>query len=383
MIKTFGYYLFAFVYLLCKALPVKDKRVFCILTHDDGEGSNVSIAVKALDSKRAGYTFRYLTKGDTQAVKSLHGLITLLRFFFIKPCELARAEIVLLDNIFLPYAYLKRRKGTKVIQLWHGTGSIKKFGQDVNQGKLKILEKRANSNITHLIVNSQVTKRQYAGAFGVKEEVVYPIGLPRTDELFWRMRKLEQTGKNPDKEYIYRKYQIPMDKKLILYAPTFRDNEEENPKLIELITELEKELSQEYYLGLRLHPYIAEIYRQEKLAGRICQFTFEKDLNALLMASDILITDYSSIIFEYCITKRPMIFYAYDYNEFYDTGRGYYCAYEEFVPGPVAYRCKDVVKLLKEYEFRALDVEAFIRENYKYADGNATKRLIQLIEGSL
>jgi CDP-ribitol ribitolphosphotransferase len=194
------------------------------------------------------------------------------------------------------------------------------------------------------------------------------------------MHKLEQTGKSPDKEYIYRKYNIPRDRKLILYAPTFRDNEEENPKLIELITELSNELSQEYYLGLRLHPFIAETYRQEQLGDRICQFSFEKDLNALLMASDILITDYSSIIFEYCITKRPMIFYAYDFNEFSDVGRGYYYDYEDFVPGPVAYRCKDVVKAIKEREFEAYDIEAFIRGNYMYADGNATKRLIQLIE---
>lgn len=380
MIKTFGYYLFTLVYLLCKPLPVKKKRVFCIMTHDDGEGSNVSIAAKALKNKKDGYTFSYLTKKDTIAVMSIQGIKTMLCFFFRKPYELARAEIVLLDNIFLPYAYLKRKKGTKVIQLWHGTGSIKKFGQDVNQGKLRDLEKQANSNITHLIVNSEETKRQYAGSFGVKDSVVYPIGLPRTDELFGRMKKVELTGKNPDKEYIYQKYNIPTDKELILYAPTFRDNEEQNPKLLELITELSKELPSNYYLGLRLHPFIADTFKQEQLDSRICQFSFEKDLNALLMASDILITDYSSIIFEYCITKRPMIFYAYDYNEFSDTGRGFYCDYVSYVPGPVAYRCKDVIKIVKDNEFKDYNIEAFIRENYLYADGKATKRLVKLIE---
>lgn len=383
MIKIFGYYLFSLVYLLCKLFPVKGKRVFCIMTHDDGEGSNVSIVAKALKASKSGYSFRFLKRADTQPEKSLRGLMTMLRFFFIKPYELARAEIILLDNVFLPYAYLRRRKNTKVIQLWHGTGSIKKFGQDVNQGKLRELEKRANSNITHLIVNSETTKTQYAGAFGVSEEVIYPIGLPRTDELFCRMKKVEQTGQNPDKEDIYLRYHIPADKKLILYAPTFRDNGEENIRLLKLITELSKELPGEYYLGLRLHPFIADSYSKERLDARICQFSFEKDLNALLMASDILITDYSSIIFEYCVTKRPMIFFAYDYREFLHTGRGYYCDYESFVPGPVAYRSKDVVKLIRENPFDTYDIDAFIRENYKYADGNAVKRLIQLIEGTL
>ncbi len=380
MIKTFGYYLFSLVYLVFRPIPVKKKRVFCIMTHDDGEGSNVSITVKALKNRKEGYSFNYLTRRDTQFVKSMPGLLTALRFFFVKPYELARAEIILMDNVFLPYAYLRRKKGTKVIQLWHGTGSIKKFGQDVNEGKLRELESRANANITHLIVNSEDTKSQYAGAFGVREEVIYPIGLPRTDELFLRMIKMGQTGKNPDKEYIYQKYQIPADRKLILYAPTFRDNSEENMKLYGLINELSKELPEEYYLGLRLHPYIAEAYRQEKMDQKICQFTFEKDLNALLLAADILITDYSSIIFEYCITKQSMIFYAYDYNEFSDTGRGCYYDYESFVPGPVAYRCKNVVKLIKDSEWNVKDIEAFIRENYSYADGNAVDRLIKLIE---
>lgn len=379
MVKTLGYYLFAFIYLLCKPLPVIKKRVFCIMTHDDGEGSNVSIAAKAL-SKREGYTFSYLTKSDTMAVKSIHGIKTMLTFFFLKPYELARAETILLDNIFLPFAYLKRRKNTRVIQLWHGTGSIKKFGQDVNEGKLRELEKRANSNITNLIVSSQSAIDQYAGAFGVEKDIVCPIGLPRTDELFQRRKKLEQTGKNQDKEAIYHKYGIPSDKKLILYAPTFRDHEEDNNKLLELIEELGRELPQEYYLGLRLHPFIADKFGREQLDRRICQFSFEKDLNALLMASDILITDYSSIVYEYCITKQPMIFYAFDLDEFSDTGRGFYCDYVNYVPGPVAYNCRDVLDIINKKDYQNYNVEAFVRENYIDADGNATKRLIELME---
>lgn len=380
MLKTLGYYLFAFVYNLCRPLPVIKKRVCCIMTHDDGEGSNVSIAQKALENRKEGYTFCYIKKSDTLAVKSLSGIKTMLNFFFRKPYELARAEVILLDNVFLPYAYIRRKKGTRVIQLWHGTGTIKKFGQDVNHGKLRKLEKHANSNITHLIVNSEKTKKLYSGIFGVTEKHVFPIGLPKTDEIFHRLDKVEKTGKNPDKEYIYNKYKIPIDKKLILYAPTFRDNMEQNPKLLELITQLGIELSQEYYIGLRLHPYIAEIFRQEKLDNRICQFSYEKDLNALLMAADILITDYSSIIFEYCITKRPMIFYAFDYEEFSNNGRGFYYNYESYVPGPVAYRCEQVLNLIKEDRYRYKNIDQFIEENYLYTDGKATERLIKLIE---
>lgn len=380
MTKTFGYYLFALVYYLCRLIPVKKKRVFCIVTHDDGEGSNVAIVVRALKKQDKDYTFSYLTKRETRAVKNLSGIKTLMAFFFRKPFELARAEIILMDNVFLPYAYLQRRNGTKVIQLWHGTGTIKKFGQDVNVGHLKILERKANANITHLIVNSPSIKKVYAGAFGVAEEYVYPIGLPKTDELLRRMKAAEAAGKWSDKEYIYQKYHIPADKKLILYAPTFRDNPEQNPRLIELVNEMSRELSEEYCLGLRLHPHIAGTFKAEELGSQIYQLSFEKDVNTVLLAADILITDYSSIIFEYCLTKRPMIFYAYDYLEFSDQGRGFYYNYESFVPGPVAYHCPEVVDIIRTKAFELYRIDDFIQRNYIYTDGNATERLIELMK---
>lgn len=380
MTKTLGYYLFSIVYNLCRLVPVKKKRVFCIVTHDEGEGSNVSITVRALKKNEEGYTFSYLTKSDTKAVKSLSGMKTMFFFFFRKPYEFARAETILMDNVFLPYAYLHRRKGTKVIQLWHGTGTIKKFGQDSNTGRLKVLEKRANSNVTHLIVNSPSIKKLYAGAFGVREEYVYPIGLPKTDELLQRIMKMNAAKKNPDKEYIYHKYDIPKDKKLLLYAPTFRDTLGQNPRLIELLKELSEKLSDEYYFGLRLHPFIAHSFEQEQLGKNICQLSFEKDVNTVLLAADLLITDYSSIVFEYCLLKRPMIFYAYDYEEFSDQGRGFYYNYKDYVPGPVALNCQDVVNIIRNEGFETFKIEDFLSNNYLYTDGNATERLIELIK---
>ena len=380
MIITFGYYLFALVYNICRLLPIKKRKVFCIMTHDDGEGSNVSIAVRALKEESDEYTFTYLTKKDTHTVKSLAGFRTLLSFFFRKPYELARTEMVLLDNIFLPYAYIHRRKGTKVVQLWHGTGTIKKFGQDVNTGRLKELEKRANANVTHLIVNSPAIARLYSGAFGIKKECIYPIGLPKTDELLGRIKKMNAAMKNQDKEYIYQKYGIPKEKKLILYAPTFRDNETESPKMLELLMELHKELPEEYYLGLRLHPFVADSFYVDSKEQRICQMSFEKDINTLLLAADVLITDYSSIIFEYCLMKRPMIFYAYDFAEFSNHGRGFYYDYEAYVPGSVAHTTKEVADIIKTGNFDTEKIKGFINFNYFYTDGDATRRLIELLK---
>jgi CDP-ribitol ribitolphosphotransferase len=380
MKKTIGYYLFALIYQICSLVPVKKNRVFCIMTHDEGEGSNVSIVFQAMQKTDIGYSFSFLTQSDVRAAESFSNVKCLINFFLCKPYELARAEIVLMDNVFLPYAYLRRRKGTKVVQLWHGTGTIKKFGQDTNTGKLKSLEKRANSNITHLIVNSPDMKRLYAGAFGVDEAKTYALGLPKSDEFLRRIKELEICKTNPYKNEIYHRYGIPSDKKLILYAPTFRDNEEQNPRLIELLGELGQKLPEEYCLGLRLHPHIAHSFEKQQLGKNICQLSFEKDVNTVLMAADLLITDYSSIIFEYCLLKRPMIFYAYDYENFSDQGRGFYYNYKEFVPGPVAYSCREVLDIIKSRAFQTDKIEDFIRYHYLYTDGNATDRLLELLK---
>ena len=377
--KTIGYYIFAFIYFICKPFPIKNKRVLCIITHDDGEASNVSLVVKSLKSKEEGFTFSYITKSHTHAVKKFSDWRLLLSFFFQKPYQMARAEYILLDNVFLPYAYLRRKKRAKVIQLWHGTGTIKKFGQDANTGKLKELEYRANQNITHLIVNSEEMGALYATAFGVHEDNIHTIGLPKTDELLLRIQKSIEINHNPDKEYIYQKYQIPKDKKLVLYAPTFRDNDSDNPNIIGCLEDMLQGLPEDCYIGLRLHPFIAGAFREKKLDNRICQLSFETDLNTLLMAADVLITDYSSIIFDYCLTERPMIFYAYDLKEFSAQGRGFYKPYETYVPGPIAYTGNDVAEIIRENRFDPDQIKEFKQRNYTYTDGKATDRLINLL----
>jgi len=381
MIKTIGYYLFASVYYICRPLPIQRNNVLCIMTHDEGAGSNVNIVSKALKAYSPDIKISYITKSDTLSVKSFSDIGKLFSFFFIKPYRMARAEIIFLDNIFLPFAYLKRKKETKVVQLWHGTGTIKKFGQDVNTGKLKELEKKANDNITHLIVNSPEMKKLYAGAFGVSENRTYPIGLPRTDELLQHIEKQNQTNLNSDKEYIYEKYRIPKDKKLILYAPTFRDSEVQNPRVAEYLTELLKDLPEEYVLGVRVHPFIAKAISNQSMMGdgRLYQLSFEGDLNTVLMASDLLITDYSSIIFEYCLLERPMIFFAYDLADFSDHGRGFYYDYESYVPGPVAGTGREVAQIIRNDNLDLQKVTEFKKRHYPNLDGNATGRLIDLL----
>lgn len=350
------------------------------MTHDDGEGSNVSLVIAAMKESDRYDSFGYITKKDTLDVKGLGSFIGILSFFFVKPYHMATAEVILMDNVFLPMAYLRIRKSVKVVQLWHGTGTIKKFGQDVNQGRLKELENRANQNITHLIVNSEDTKFLYSKSFGVRLDNIYPIGLPKTDALIRELQGVDGDQVLEYKRKLYERHGLNQDKGIILYAPTFRDHETGIPQVYEKLEEIVVGLPEHMYLGLRLHPFIAEKCAELKLPERVVQLSFERDVNQLILASDGLITDYSSIVFEYCLLRRPMVFFPYDLEEFSDYGRGFYYNYESFVPGPVWKDGMKVGAAFADMDFSLDEIDQFITRNYQYLDGKAIERLLSLLE---
>lgn len=370
--KEIGYLIFACLYQFYALFPMKKNSAFLIMTHDGGREGNV--AVTAAYMKHFYHTkLKTLRRKDT-AFGGKGGLQRAFCFFFIKPWEMARAEYIFMDNAFLPMAYLKVRKGTTVVQLWHGTGTVKKFGQHVNTGKLYDQEKRANENLDYVIVNSEATKGLYAECFSVDVSQVKVLGLPRTDLLF------SKKGLAKRKETFIEQYPELKNKKLILYAPTFRDSEAANPKLYLDIEKMINELPEEYCLGLRLHPFVAQNFQLGKdYHGKVYDFSAYDNINTLLASTDVLITDYSSIIFEYCVFGKPMIFYAYDLEEFSDHGRGFYRNYKEYVPGPVVETTDEILKVIQEKDWREEKLQAFFKDSYAYTDGKSTKRVVDLV----
>ncbi|SFR57156.1 CDP-glycerol glycerophosphotransferase family protein [Anaeromicropila populeti] len=374
--KKIGYFIFACFFYLFRILPVKPKKVFCIMTHDSSEDSSVGVVVKALKEKREGYSFYYIKKDERERAKK-HFIREFLSFFVVKAYHLATASYVMLDNIFLPMAYLKFRKKVCIIQLWHGTGTIKKFGQSINKGDLKKLEGRGNKKITHLIVNSQYTKEQYSEAFGITEDKIYVWGLPRTDEFF--NAELEETKR----DLFFKKYPELKGKKLVLYAPTFRDDETDRPKMKLELSAIIENTDEDMVFLLKLHPFVAKNFsflkEQRDISQRVLNVSHYQDINTLLFVSDILITDYSSIIFEYCLLERPMIFYAYDLDLFEKEGRGFYEDYQQYVPGPVARTTDDVIEIIRKDKFTIERVKLFKRQSYEYLDGRSGERLLNKI----
>ena len=375
--KELGYIIFSIFYRIFCIVPMNSKKIFLVMTHDAGPESNLAAMRDYIKEQNQEYRFIELRRKDTQFG---HSLKKMWHFFIVDAFHFATSAYIFLDNMFLPMSYLKKRKKAKVVQMWHGTGVIKKIGADCNQGKLKELEYRANQNNTHLLVSSKATAAIYQHSFSMEKENVYITGLPRTDVFF------NQEYQKEALDIFYKEYPECQGKKLILYAPTFRDSQVENP-VIELDYEgLAKRLGEECMIGLRLHPFVAgNRKKNRKLPHNVIDFSSYASLNSLLFATDVLISDYSSIIFEFSALRRPMLFFAYDLEEFSEDGRGFYWNYEEYVPGAVIRNNEELQDNLWRILESGVELEegiydAFLADVYQYQDCDVKKRIYELLQ---
>lgn len=272
-----------------------------------------------------------------------------------------RSVVVLInDNNFVISRF--KRPGVKVIQVWHANGAIKKFGNYLER-KYEI------ANYDYVLANSEYWKGPYSKAFGVKEEQVVVTGLPQLDRL------LDESLLMNCSEQFYKEFPQCRDKKIVLYAPTFRGNIYEGVRPVEInIDKIMDELGEEYILVCKLHPLLAgiELSRHKNVIT-----VPNRELYELFAVSDIMITDYSSIIFDYTLLNKPTILYAPDLDEYRKT-IGCMMEYSS-LPGIMCQSEPDLVADIKE-QIQSFKVKEERDERYiYYDDGNNTNRVIELI----
>jgi CDP-ribitol ribitolphosphotransferase len=268
-----------------------------------------------------------------------------------------------------------------IVQTWHASGAFKKVGYSAlgsTFGADETLVRRVaiHSNYDLCLVASQTAAAHYAEAFRQPlERFVSHLGIPRTDVLFGE----ERTARTVDA--IRRRYSLPDGKRVVLYAPTFRGDTigaARYDDVIDLAT-MRASLGQDHVLLLRLHPFVrARARLGPDDAGFAIDVSDHPDINELMLASDILVTDYSSAIYEFSLLGRPMVFFAPDHAA-YERERGFYFDYRTGVPGPIVETTEDLVACLRTGSFDLERIRAFRAASFEVADGDSSRRFVDEI----
>lgn len=372
-------YLFVFscLFTLFKCYPQMKKSVFVA-----SFGDNILFTIKELE-KRTDEQIVILKTSQCHIdfEKHVQHRHLIVPFNIRRPIQwirsifhLATATTVVIDNYYGFLAASRFKSNVKCIQLWHAAGAIKQFGlkdRTIKTRSKKAIKrfKQVYDRFHYVVVGSEKMAAIFQESFGLSVERMVRTGIPRTDFFFdeREMNRVEQS--------LQEAYPVIQKKKVILYAPTYRDDEWNVSSLALNIQEMYEAFHEEYVLFLRLHPAV-NLKATHEYPDFVYDVSNYDDISHLLVVTDILITDYSSIPFEFSLLHRPMVFFAYDL-ETYEQKRGIWERYEQFVPGPVVKRTDELIQVIKDAKFDIQKIVEFAREWNEYSTGNASKQFVE------
>lgn len=284
------------------------------------------------------------------------------------------SKVIVTDDYMKYLRAVRLREGQKVIQLWHAGGAFKRFGLDAPSRLTRLEEYRTHSQYSDVCVTSEYVRQFYAHAFGIDMEVVRAIGSPRTDAILDRQKVKEK------QEIICTKHPLLKNKKVYVYFPTFREFE---GALVPLETKIDwaklnDELADDEVFVVSRHPVMKEEFFKGAFYSRVKDYTSDPTPELLAIA-DVVITDYSSIIFDASLMDKSMLFYCPDYGNY---ERDFYLDYDKDLPGEIISDFSELLPALRRAdEVSSKKVIAEFRQKEMGAcDGHSTERVVKLIE---
>ena len=295
--------------------------------------------------------------------------------------------------------YLKPKKDQVFLQCWHGT-PLKRLGCDLIHfdnvlNTIEGMKKRYRleaKKFTYFISPSKYCTEKFTSAWDLKsigkENIMIEEGYPRNDFLFKYTENdvIDIKKRFLGEEYV-EKEKTSKKKKIILYAPTYRSNQHETGTGYVYKEEvdferLRKLFGEEYIILFRPHYFVANSFDFEKYSGFVYNVSDIDDINELYVISDILITDYSSVFFDYANLKRPIIFYMYDLEHYRDKSNGFYFDVEKELPGKIVKTEDDLIEEIKrvsnnfEYDKKYQD----FNNKFNYLDdAYSSKRVLEKV----
>src|SRR5699024_6261964 len=374
---TIYLFIFRLLFNSFKLFPQKKKTVFVA-----SFGDNILYTLKELEKQTEEQVVMLKTSSCKITFKDAPNRKQ-LSFTSANPIDwvksiyhLATSPTIFVDNYYGFLAVTEFKPNTKCIQLWHAAGAIKQFGLkdlSIANRSPKAYERfeQVYQRFNHVVVGSENMATIFKEGFGLSDEQILRTGVPRTDFFFNASNKQDVT------KTFEILFPFIKDKKVILYAPTYRDNELNVSQLHLDIDKMYATLKDEHVLFLRLHPAV-KVELKNAYPDFVFNVSNNYNINHLLIITDILITDYSLIPFEFALLNRPMVFFAYDIDEYADA-RGFWDNYDKLVPGPIVESTNGLIDVLQTADYNIQQIKKFSDEWNQYSNGNSSKRLIKEI----
>ena len=292
--------------------------------------------------------------------------------------HLAAAHAFVVDDYFFPIYVITPRPGTLRLQVWHAAGAFKKFGYSVLDREFGADEAfvrmvAIHGNYSLALVSSMSVAPFYAEAFGQPVTLFTSrFGLPRTD-LF-----ADPARRNRALARIKARYGLPDGRRIVLYAPTFRGASVGQARYDDLLDlrVMHDVLGDDHAVLLKLHPFVRDALAiPADLAAFAIDASADPDLNELMLVADVLVTDYSSAIYEFALLGRPIAFLAPD-GDAYRGERGFYLDFPADLPGPVFATTPELAAAIRADDFDVARVEAFAKASFDVVDGRSTTRIV-------
>ena len=334
-------------------------------------------------AKEYGSKYRYIWVINDKKT-NIPGDVTKVKYLGIRWFYYTSRARYYVNNMRQP-RWMYRREGSVMLETWHGT-PLKKLVFDMDDihaatPRYKMDVYTQSRKWTYLMSDNPFSTKVFESCFLYPKERIVEIGYPRNDILY-----------APDRERraaeIKKGLSIPQGKKVILYAPTWRDDEYYGPGRYQFTLKLDlrkmkERLGSQYVILIRTHYFIADAVDTAGLEGFAFNVSRYNDIAELYLISDICITDYSSVFFDYANLRRPILFYVYDFEKYRDTLRGFYIDMKTEVPGPLLFNEQEVLEAIEhideiENEYETL-YTAFCDRFCCIDDGQASRRACEVL----
>jgi CDP-glycerol glycerophosphotransferase len=372
--QIISYFTRLFFYKLFSVLPIQINTIYITNFDGKGYGDNPKYIVEEILKRK--FKCDIVWTVSKKVCGGFPNSIRLVRFKSIKSIYEAATAKIWIDNT-RKQSYVRKRKEQFYIQTWHGQiYDIKKVEKDV-ESKLSpnyIKQAKNDSKLIDVILSdSSICTAKYKRAFWYNGEIL-ECGFPKNDILINKPKNIN--------EKVYEYFKLEQDVKIVLYAPTFRNNFDatiyymDYENILNVLCEKTKE---KWVFLVRMHPNIAEQSVCLTYNDHILNATLYDDMQELLLTSNILITDYSGAMFDFLLTRKPIFLYIKDYKD-YITERGIYVDLFS-LPFPCALSSPELAEKIAQFDYKTYieTAEQFLGQIDVFEDGKASKRVVDRI----